>query len=130
MPVKNDFSEKFNACDNKLIEIVKKLTRLEKEDIRTLLEVSHTLPYISALEDGDAYIDILTEENNLAVVVAQHRNPKWDNVYIYSPSGYSLWLPTQTHSANTIGENEWYAISVKVSNIIKWYEDICTILYK
>ncbi len=78
MPVKNDFSEKFNACDNKLIEIVKKLTRLEKEDIRTLLEVSHTLPYISALEDGDAYIDILTEENNLAVVVAQHRNPKWD----------------------------------------------------
>ena len=76
MPVKNDFSEKFNACDNKLIEIVKKLTRLEKEDIRTLLEVSHTLPYISALEDGDAYIDILTEENNLAVVVAQHRNPK------------------------------------------------------
>lgn len=57
-------------------------------------------------------------------------NAKWDNVYIYSPSGYSLWLPTQTHSANTIGENEWYARSVKVSNIIKWYEDICTILYK
>ncbi len=90
MCARDSFFEEFNACDKELIEIVEKLTELKKEDIHILLEVSHTLPYISALEDGDAYVDILTEENRLAVVVAQHRNPKWD-FYKRNIVGETMW---------------------------------------
>ncbi|MDR0923273.1 MAG: histidine kinase N-terminal domain-containing protein [Hungatella sp.] len=65
-----------NFEDQKFVELVEKFTILTQKDIHILTEVSHTLPFVSSLEGGDVYIDILTADNQMAVVVAQYTHPE------------------------------------------------------
>lgn len=83
-------SSKLSSADEQLLDLVEKLTDLEHDDILKLIEVSHTLPFISELEGGDAYIDILTKDNHLAVVVAQFSPPD-GNFYNNSLVGEIMW---------------------------------------
>lgn len=63
--------------DRLLVNLVRSCTELTDEDIRILLEVSHSLPFISELERGDIYINVLTKDRK-SVVVAQYRHPNCD----------------------------------------------------
>lgn len=65
------------ARDRLLVNLVRSCTDLTDEDIRILLEVSHSLPVISNLESGDVYINVLTK-NGESMVIAQYRNPNYD----------------------------------------------------
>ena len=62
------------ARDKLLVDLVRSCTDLDDNDIRILLEASHSLPYISNLEGGDTYINVLTK-NGESMVVAQDRHP-------------------------------------------------------
>lgn len=73
---KNNNEGELSPADLRLIALADRLTELNQEDIALLLEVSHSLPFISALEDADVYIDILTKGSRLAVVVAQYSPPE------------------------------------------------------
>lgn len=66
---------KLSPSDIELYKLAHRLTDLTDDDIGLLTEVSHTLPFISALEGGDVYIDILAKGSGLAVVAAQHSPP-------------------------------------------------------
>lgn len=87
---KTDPAQKLSGSDEELLTLVKKLTRLAPADTDILLEVSHSLPFISSLDGGDAYIDILTKDNRLAVVVAQYSPPD-GNFYNHSIVGDIMW---------------------------------------
>lgn len=63
--------------DAELIKLVRTWTDLTDEDIQILLEVSHSLPFIGNLENGDTYINVLTK-NGESMVVAQYRHPDCD----------------------------------------------------
>ncbi len=63
--------------DRLLIDLVRSSTNLTEEDIRLLLEVSHALPAISNLENGDTYINVLTQSGK-SMVIAQYRYPYSD----------------------------------------------------
>ncbi len=63
--------------DRLLIDLVRANTNLTDSDIQILLEVSHSLPFISNLENGDVYINVLTKTGE-SVVVAQYRHPACD----------------------------------------------------
>ena len=63
--------------DRLLINFVRSYTDLTNRDIKTLLEVSHSLPFISNLESSDTYINVLTKEYG-SMVVAQYRHPNCD----------------------------------------------------
>jgi two-component sensor histidine kinase len=52
-------------------QLLGRLTDFERSDVEILLEAKHHLPLIASLNDVDAYIDVLTKDNHLAVVVAQ-----------------------------------------------------------
>ena len=65
------------SADVLLGNLVRSSTDLTEEDIEILLEVSHTLPIISNLENGDTYINVMTKTRE-SVVVAQHRHPDCD----------------------------------------------------
>lgn len=66
-----------NAEDSLLINLVRSCTNLTDSDIDTLLEVSHSLPFISCLERGDTYINVLTKSGE-SMVIAQYRHPSCD----------------------------------------------------
>ena len=66
-----------NAKDGLLINLVRSCTNLTESDIHTLLEVSHSLPFISCLERGDTYINVLTKSGE-SMVIAQYRHPCCD----------------------------------------------------
>ncbi|WP_101696900.1 sensor histidine kinase [Clostridium minihomine] len=87
---KKDASSQPGIEDQQLIDLVNRLTDLSEQDVALLIEVRHTLPFISDLEGGDAYIDILTKDNHLAVVVAQHSSPE-ASFYTHSPVGDIMW---------------------------------------
>lgn len=87
---KNDNSGKLSQEDRRLVDLAHKLTDLSDADIDILIEVSHTLPFISALEGGEVYIDILTKGNRLAVVAAQHSPPE-GNFFNQSLIGNIMW---------------------------------------
>lgn len=63
--------------DEKMIRLIQSHTNLEDDDIQILLEVSHSLPFISNLERGDTYINVLTPKGE-SLVVAQYRHPQCD----------------------------------------------------
>lgn len=63
--------------DRQLVQLVRTCTDLTDADIKILLEVSHSLPFISKLENGDTYINVLTRDGE-SMVVAQYRNPHCD----------------------------------------------------
>ena len=65
------------ARDKLLVDLVRSCTDLDDNDICILLEASHSLPYISNLEGGDTYINVLTK-NGESMVVAQYRHPYCD----------------------------------------------------
>lgn len=65
------------AQDQLLINLVHSCTDLTDEDLGILLEVSHSLPFISDLESGDVYINVLTK-NGESMVIAQYRHPNCD----------------------------------------------------
>ena len=46
-------------------DLVSSSTDLTNEDTQLLLEVSHALPAMSNLENGDTYINVLTQSENL-----------------------------------------------------------------
>lgn len=73
---KNNYQGQLSPADLQLTALVNRLTDFQPEDIALLLEVSHSLPFISALEDADVYIDILAKGSRLAVVVAQYSPPE------------------------------------------------------
>lgn len=52
-------------------------SNLKEKDVKILLEVSHTLPFIGNLECGDTYINILTRDRK-SMVIAQFRHPDCD----------------------------------------------------
>ena len=66
-----------HEADGLLINLVQSSTNLTEEDIKLLLNVSHTLPVISNLEKGDTYINALTRTGE-SIVVAQYRYPDCD----------------------------------------------------
>ena len=86
----DDHSSQLTIADRQLTDLAKKLTDLTPDDIAVLIEVSHTLPFISSLEGGDVYIDIMTKDNHLAVVVAQYSPPD-GNFYNHSLIGDIMW---------------------------------------
>lgn len=86
----NDYPSESIDKNKQLVELVKKLTNLSDDDINVLLEVSHVLPFLSQLEGCDAYIDVMTKDNHLAVVVAQHSPPE-GNFYNYNIVGDIMW---------------------------------------
>lgn len=63
--------------DSRLVQLVRSYTDLEDDDIRILLEVLHSLPFIGNLENGDTYINVLTLKGE-SMVVAQYRHPNCD----------------------------------------------------
>lgn len=63
--------------DSLLINLVHSCTNLTEDDIKTLLEVSHSLPAVGNLEGGDTYINILTKRGE-SMVIAQYRHPYSD----------------------------------------------------
>lgn len=63
--------------DMQLIQLVRTHTNLADDDIRILLEVSHSLPFIGNLESGDTYVNVLTQKGE-SMVVAQYRHPQCD----------------------------------------------------
>lgn len=63
--------------DSLLRKLVCENTDLTEDDIRILLETSHTLPFISELEGGDTYVNVLTREGR-SMVVAQNRHQGCD----------------------------------------------------
>lgn len=64
-------------ADKKLVQLVEDATNLTSSDICTLLEVAHSLPFVSNLEGGDTYINVLTRERE-SMVIAQYRHPNYD----------------------------------------------------
>ncbi len=86
---KNVNKGKLSPADLRLVALVNRLTELTQEDVALLLEVNHCLPFISALEDADVYIDILAKGSRLAVVVAQH-SPQEGNFYGKSLIGEAM----------------------------------------
>lgn len=66
-----------NDADRKLVQLVQEATDLTSEDICTLLEVTHSLPFVGNLEGGDTYINVLTREKE-SMVIAQYRHPSYD----------------------------------------------------
>lgn len=65
------------ANDMKLVHLVHAHTDLKEDDIQLLLEVSHSLPFIGNLENGDTYVNVLTTSGE-SLVVAQYRHPNCD----------------------------------------------------
>ncbi len=63
--------------DKMLVDLVRFNTNLKDSDIQTLLEISHSLPFISNLESGDTYINVLIKTGH-SMVVAQYRHPGCD----------------------------------------------------
>ena len=63
--------------DTQLVHLAHSYTSLNEDDIQILLEVSHSLPFIGSLENGDTYINVLTK-NGESMVVAQYRHPDCD----------------------------------------------------
>lgn len=76
--------------DERLIQLVREHSNLTDEDVAILLEVSHTLKYISALEKADAFIDIQSRRDKLAIVVAQHSPPE-SGFHDYCIIGDVMW---------------------------------------
>lgn len=60
-----------------MISLVSQHSNLKEKDVKVLLEVSHTLPFIGNLECGDTYINILTRDRK-SMVIAQFRHPDCD----------------------------------------------------
>ena len=73
----NDLMESKKLKDRLLIDLVSSSTDLTNEDTQLLLEVSHALPAISNLENGDTYINVLTQSGK-SMVIAQYRYPYSD----------------------------------------------------
>lgn len=63
--------------DEKLIQMLRAHTNLTEDDVKLLLDVSHALPFIGNLENGDTYINVLTRDGK-SMVVAQYRHPDCD----------------------------------------------------
>ncbi len=63
--------------DKMLVDLVRFNTDLKESDIQILLEISHAMPFVSNLEGGDIYIDVLTKTGR-ALVIAQYRHPSCD----------------------------------------------------
>lgn len=63
--------------DLQLVSLVREHTNLTEDDIAILLEVSHSLPFIGNLENGDTYVNVLTKSGE-SMVVAQYRHPQCD----------------------------------------------------
>lgn len=60
-----------------MVKLVSQHSNLKEKDVKILLEVSHTLPFIGNLESGDTYINILTRDRK-SMVIAQFRHPDCD----------------------------------------------------
>lgn len=63
--------------DKMLVDLVRFNTDLQESDIQTLLEISHSLPFVSNLEGGDTYINVLIKTGQ-SMVIAQYRHPDCD----------------------------------------------------
>lgn len=63
--------------DKMLVDLVRFHTDLQESDIQTLLEISHSLPFISNLEGGDTYINVLIKTGQ-SMVIAQYRHQDCD----------------------------------------------------
>lgn len=57
------------------------------------------------------------------------KNAFWDQIYLYSPSGYYIWGTSLTEFASRIGKTTAFINTVTVTSTTKWSTDTTTIQY-
>lgn len=70
-----------------LRELCRLHTNLEEDDIRILENISNILPLIADLVRADVFIDCLTRDPNIAIVVAEAKPRNSQSMYKYSVIG-------------------------------------------
>jgi len=70
-----------------LRELCRLHTNLEEDDIRILENISNILPLIADLVRADVFIDCLTRDPNIAIVVAEAKPRNSQSMYKYSVVG-------------------------------------------